>query len=113
MKSHVILPATAAHAVLRLRTSPLAIAACLLFMSHTITKCHSFTAPNYSSQYPIHHRSDAEIQRRRVVIPPPLRLFRELLSDDEEDLRADIAVIKGQDGLDDFLKQDDRLCVIK
>jgi hypothetical protein len=42
-----------------------------------------------------------------------LHLFRELLSDDEEDLRADIAVIKEQDGLDDFLKQDDRLCVIK
>ena len=114
MKSHVI-PQPTAHTVLlrRRRTSSLATAACLLVLS-SITTCNSFTVPNEPSKCPInHHRSDTTIQRRPIVVPPPLHLFRELLSDDEEDLRADIAVIKEQDGLDDFLKQDDRLCVIK
>jgi hypothetical protein len=112
MKSHVI--SQPAHTVLlRHRTSSLATAACLLVLS-SITKSNSFTVPIDPSKCPINrHRSDTSIQRRRIVVPPPLHLFRELLSDDEEDLRADIAVIKEQDGLDDFLKQDDRLCVIK
>eukprot|EP00571_Detonula_confervacea_P001167 CAMPEP_0172315184 /NCGR_PEP_ID=MMETSP1058-20130122/24341_1 /TAXON_ID=83371 /ORGANISM="Detonula confervacea, Strain CCMP 353" /LENGTH=171 /DNA_ID=CAMNT_0013029211 /DNA_START=298 /DNA_END=814 /DNA_ORIENTATION=+ len=43
----------------------------------------------------------------------PRHLFHELISDEEEDLRAEITAIKKQDGFDDFLKVDDRLCVIK
>ena len=51
------------------------------------------------------------IQPRRNI--SPLSLFRELISDDEEDLRADIAAIREQAGLDEFLKLDERICVIK
>lgn len=40
-------------------------------------------------------------------------VFRELVSDNEEDLRVNIASIKKKDGLDKFNKDDDRLCVIK
>ena len=51
------------------------------------------------------------IQPRRNITP--LSLFRELISDDDEDLRADIAAIREQAGLDEFLKLDERICVIK
>jgi len=43
----------------------------------------------------------------------PRHIFRDLISDDEDDLRADITVIKKQDGLDEFLSADDRICVVK
>jgi len=33
--------------------------------------------------------------------------------EDDEDLRADITAIEKPDGLDSFLQEDDRLCVIK
>eukprot|EP00804_Cyclotella_cryptica_P010734 CCRYP_005512-RA/>CCRYP_005512-RA protein AED:0.02 eAED:0.02 QI:192/1/1/1/0.5/0.33/3/1284/188 len=42
-----------------------------------------------------------------------LPVFRELITDDQEDLRADISVIIKQDGLNRFLQADHRLCVIK
>jgi len=42
-----------------------------------------------------------------------ISLFRELITDDDEDLRADITTIVKQDGLKEFLHTDDRLCVIK
>jgi thiol-disulfide isomerase/thioredoxin len=42
-----------------------------------------------------------------------LSLFRELVGDDEEDLRAAISTIVKQDGLEKFLQSDKRLCVIK
>jgi hypothetical protein len=42
-----------------------------------------------------------------------LHLFRELLSDDEEDLRTNVDVIDGRDDLDAFLGRDNRPCVIK
>ena len=48
---------------------------------------------------------------RRIATVLPL--FRELISNDDEDLRADVSTIVKQDGLEDFLKSDDRLCVIK
>lgn len=40
-------------------------------------------------------------------------LFRELITDDDEDLRADISTVAKEDGLESFLQADDRLCVIK
>ena len=52
-------------------------------------------------------------ERRRPSLHLPRQLFRELISDDQEDLRTDISTIIKQDGLDEFLKVDDRLCVIK
>ena len=57
------------------------------------------------------HEQSISFQRR--LSTSSLYLFRELISNDEEDLRADIAVIREQVGLDEFLKVDDRLCVIK
>ncbi len=57
------------------------------------------------------HQQSISFQQRRYTSQLPL--FRELISNDEEDLRADIAVIREQVGLDEFLKVDDRLCVIK
>ncbi|KAL7463021.1 hypothetical protein ACHAXS_003393, partial [Conticribra weissflogii] len=42
-----------------------------------------------------------------------LNVFRDLVSDDDEDLRPRIATIAKQQGLDDFLRADDRLCLIK
>lgn len=76
-------------------------------LAYTITTCHSFTPTPHNL---IHHPCTA-IQRRSNSYP--LNIFRELISDDEQDLRADITVIEKQDGFDDFLKVDDRLCVIK
>ena len=76
-----------------------------------ISACHSFAPPQRMQQMMMSLRQSTAIQRIRNTSPLPL--FRELISDDEEDLRADIAVIKEQVGLDNFLKVDDRICVIK
>ncbi len=40
-------------------------------------------------------------------------IFRELVSNDEIDLRVNITSIQKKDGLEKFLHEDDRLCVIK
>ena len=81
-------------------------------MSTIIPNCHSFTSTIYHTySYIENHASSTIFQRNDNHIP--LHLFRELISDDEEDLRADISVIEKQDGLDDFLNVDDRICVIK
>lgn len=77
---------------------------------YSITKCHSFTPSSY---YHLIHQPQASAIQRTYYPIRPRHLFREFISDEEEDLRADIAVIKKQEGLDDFLKVDDRLCVIK
>jgi thiol-disulfide isomerase/thioredoxin len=54
------------------------------------------------------------ISKRRNTSSSHLQMiFRELVSNDEDDLRVDIASIQKKDGLEKFLKQDDRLCVIK
>lgn len=66
-----------------------------------IPVCHSFV----SDAYHMHNNILSSVGERR--------LFRELISDDQEDLRTDISTIIKQDGLDEFLKVDDRLCVIK
>lgn len=82
----------------------------VIMMACTMSACHSFT----SSSLPVHmmcHEQSISFQRR--LSTSSLYLFRELISNDEEDLRADIAVIREQVGLDEFLKVDDRLCVIK
>lgn len=77
-----------------------------------IPNCHSFTPTNSYHTYIENHGASGTIfQRNDKLIP--LHLFRELISDDEEDLRADISVIQKQDGLDEFLNVDDRTCVIK
>jgi thiol-disulfide isomerase/thioredoxin len=39
-------------------------------------------------------------------------IFRELISNEEDDLRVNIASIEKKDGLDKFLREDDRLCVV-
>lgn len=92
---------------LKLHTCMIAIIAYIIVV-HPIPTCRSFTP---SSHYLVHHQGRAIQRRRSSCYPRPL--FRELLSNEEEDLRADISVIKRQDGLDNFLKVDDRLCVIK
>lgn len=91
---------------LHLRT--LLFAAVAFIVVNSISKCHAFATSSY---YVMHHKAATTSQRKSNYYPLPL--FRELITDDDNDLRADIAVIKKQDGLDDFLKVDDRLCVIK
>ena len=49
------------------------------------------------------------VQRKTTQLP----LFRDLISDDDEDLRAKISAIVKQEGLEKFLETDNRLCVIK
>lgn len=73
--------------------------------------CHSFTFPPSPRSRYLNFESVASQRKRIKFCPRPL--FRELITDDEEDLRAEITAIKKQDGLDEFLKIDDRLCVIK
>ena len=84
--------------------------AALATLVHTITKCHSFSPT--SSQHRLIHQQRINANQRRSTYSPR-SLFKELISDADEDLRADIAVIKKQEGLDEFLKVDNRLCVIK
>eukprot|EP00584_Thalassiosira_punctigera_P020997 CAMPEP_0172573540 /NCGR_PEP_ID=MMETSP1067-20121228/136243_1 /TAXON_ID=265564 ORGANISM="Thalassiosira punctigera, Strain Tpunct2005C2" /NCGR_SAMPLE_ID=MMETSP1067 /ASSEMBLY_ACC=CAM_ASM_000444 /LENGTH=174 /DNA_ID=CAMNT_0013366147 /DNA_START=428 /DNA_END=952 /DNA_ORIENTATION=+ len=69
-----------------------------------MTMCHAFTP---SSLQLVHDYAS------RKNIRYPQNLFRELIMDDNEDLRTEIAVINKMDGLEKFLKKDDRLCVIK
>jgi hypothetical protein len=101
----------------------------ILMSLFIISGCDSFdTMRSYSpSRYPVViHRASANYyddmtnRRRRAiyyVAPSPrslmLHLFRELLSDDEEDLRTNVDVIDGRDDLDAFLGRDNRPCVIK
>ena len=91
---------------LHLRTLLFATVAYII-MVHTIKTCHSFTPTSHRL---VHHQATTTQRKSNVY---PRSLFRELIMDDEEDLRADITVIKKTDGLDNFLKEDDRLCVIK
>ena len=87
--------------MVHLRTLLVATIACI--------KCHAFAPSSH------HHSAQIHVCNKAVRKGNhhPRHLFRELITEDEEDLRADIAVIKKQDGLDDFLKVDDRLCVVK
>ena len=91
---------------MRLRKSSFATFACTIIIAYTTT-CHSFATTNHVIH--LHHH----LKTHRKSNSHSFNLFRELISDREEDLRADIQVIKKQDGLDSFLEVDDRLCVIK
>ena len=82
----------------------------VIIMACTLSACNSFSLRS-QPQCMIWHQQSISFQQRRYTSQRPL--FRELISNDEEDLRADIAVIREQVGLDEFLKVDDRLCVIK
>jgi len=53
------------------------------------------------------------IQTTAATTTTQLYFFHDLILDDDEDLRTDIVTIDEQSGLDIFLKQDERLCVIK
>ena len=68
----------------------------IIIVAH-IPTCHSFTRS-------IHVHKTYSIQRH---------LFSEFVSNDDEDLRPNIYIIEKQSGLDKFLNEDDRLCVIK
>mmetsp|Transcript_40924 Transcript_40924/g.85978 ORF Transcript_40924/g.85978 Transcript_40924/m.85978 type:complete len:223 (-) Transcript_40924:1092-1760(-) len=93
-----------------LRTLFFAAVAYIIIAFHSKTVCHAFTLP--ASQTVAHYKP-TKIHREHKNDYVRLTVFRELVLDDEEDLRTDIAVIKKADGLDNFLNQDDRLCVIK
>lgn len=67
----------------------------------------SFSSTAFTSSGDV--TSKAYVRRKTTVLP----LFRELISDDEEDLRPKISTIVKQDGLESFLQADNRLCVIK
>ena len=40
-------------------------------------------------------------------------IFRELVTNDEIDLRANITSIQKKDGFEKFLQEDERLCLVK
>lgn len=71
------------------------------------------TSPSATVHLPSREYLHPSSTRRKGTPSSALYLFREFLSDDEEDLRAKIAIIEKKDGLDEFLKRDDRLCVVK
>lgn len=95
------------------RPSPYAAAVgIVIIMAFTLSVCHSFSTLLQSQRVMLQSKQPSNIfQPRRCISPLPL--FRELISDDEEDLRTDIAAIREQSGLEAFLKADDRICVIK
>ncbi len=77
-----------------------------------LSPCSSFTPRCPQPQLiMLHIQPTNSILPRRTI--SPVHLFRDLVGDDEEDLRADIVVIREQLGMEAFLKVDDRLCVIK
>lgn len=75
--------------------------------------CHAFIRSPAAHHHFLAHRHRHTAIERKKADRHTRPLFRELISDDEEDLRADIVTIQKQEGLDDFLKVDNRLCVIK
>lgn len=78
-----------------------------IFLASPRRCCQSFS---------ITDRHPAILSSRQIKISSQhhvLMVFRELVSDNEEDLRVNIASIEKKDGLDKFNKDDDRLCVIK
>ena len=85
----------------------------VIMMACTLSMCLSFSPPPQPQLVMMVHTTlpSNAIQPRRNITP--LSLFREFISDDDEDLRADIAAIREQAGFDEFLKLDERICVIK
>ena len=67
--------------------------------------CHSFTTTSTVHGYPTHHakRRTSHLQM----------IFRELVTNDEIDLRANITSIQKKDGFENFLQEDERLCLVK
>ena len=83
-----------------------------IMMAWTLSMCLSFSPhPQPQLVMMFYTLPSNAIQPRRNITP--LSLFREFISDDDEDLRADIAAIREQAGFDEFLKLDERICVIK
>ena len=74
---------------------------------HTAAICHAF---NPTSHHTFYHQTN---KARRTEIGGRLFVFRDLILNDDEDLRAVVTVIQKADGLDNFLAEDDRLCAIK
>ena len=68
--------------------------------------CQSFTTP---TPYELLHTTTS----KRRNTSSNLQIFREFVSNEEDDLRVDIASIQRKDGFDKFLQEDDRLVVIK
>ena len=87
------------------------LAILLTVASSLVHLCSAFCTPNSYYRLSIRQQKNNAIQRKNSGFTLPL--FRELVTDEDEDLRADISIIRRQEGLDDFLKMDDRLCVIK
>ncbi|KAL7446499.1 hypothetical protein ACHAXM_010214 [Skeletonema potamos] len=87
------------------RKSLIVAAAAYSFLASVPQCCQSFT---------LTQELHPTLSERRNTSSSHLQMiFRELISNDEDDLRVDIASIKKKDGLEKFLKEDDRLCVIK
>lgn len=72
----------------------------MIIMVAHIPTCHSFTGSICAH----HVHKTYSIQRH---------LFSEFVSNDDQDLRPDIYIIKKQTGFDEFLNIDERICVIK
>jgi hypothetical protein len=91
----------------------------VVLMLAWIDVCQAFssrsspTSPSATVHLPSREYLHPSSTRRKGTPSSALYLFREFLSDDEEDLRAKIAIIEKKDGLDEFLMRDDRLCVVK
>ena len=75
----------------------------------TVTNCTSFTCRTSFA-------TSMNIAKQRTIAAATttqLYYFHDLVLDDDEDLRTDIVTIDEKSGLDIFLKQDERICVIK
>eukprot|EP00984_Skeletonema_dohrnii_P003804 scaffold1310_cov128-Skeletonema_dohrnii-CCMP3373.AAC.7 len=77
-----------------------AAAVCIIILASVPSCCQSFTA-------------HATISKRRNASPHLQMIFRDLVSNDEIDLRVSITSIQKKDDFEKFLQEDDRLCVIK
>ena len=83
-----------------------AAAAYNIILSSLPQCCQSFTTT-------IHHHELHPTRSKPRNASHLQMIFRELVSNDEIDLRVNITSIQKKDGLEKFLHEDDRLCVIK
>lgn len=78
-----------------------------LFGIALITRSLAFTTPSTPLQHYADHRHRIRGASHHI------NLFREFISDDNEDLRAHVEAIEKVDQFEQFLAKDERLCLIK
>eukprot|EP00985_Skeletonema_marinoi_P034801 scaffold44931_cov212-Skeletonema_marinoi.AAC.4 len=84
-----------------------AAAVCIIILASVPQCCQSFT----TTMHEVH--PTISISKRRNASQQLQMIFRDLVSNDEIDLRVSITSIEKKDEFEKFLQEDDRLCVIK